>query len=76
MLNRVLPIEVYDYLIIMSTKISYFYTSQQQRGSRLSFYCSIDLWRSVRNHISSIFSKLQVTNRLEAILCAKDADMG
>jgi DNA-binding NarL/FixJ family response regulator len=31
--------------------------------------------KTVRNHISSIFSKLQVTSRLEAILRAKDADM-
>ncbi len=31
--------------------------------------------KTVRNHISSIFSKLQVTSRLEAILCAKDAGM-
>jgi DNA-binding NarL/FixJ family response regulator len=29
--------------------------------------------RTLRNHISSIFSKLQVTSRLEAILRAKDA---
>ena len=32
--------------------------------------------KTVRNHISSIFSKLQVTSRLEAILRAKDAGMG
>jgi DNA-binding NarL/FixJ family response regulator len=31
--------------------------------------------KTVRNHISSIFSKLQVTSRLEAILRAKDAGM-
>ncbi|HTK09743.1 MAG TPA: response regulator transcription factor [Ktedonobacteraceae bacterium] len=31
--------------------------------------------RTLRNHISSIFSKLQVTSRLEAILRAKDAGM-
>jgi DNA-binding NarL/FixJ family response regulator len=31
--------------------------------------------KTVRNHISSIFSKLQVTSRLEAILLAKDAGM-
>jgi DNA-binding NarL/FixJ family response regulator len=31
--------------------------------------------RTVRNHISSIFSKLQVTSSLEAILLAKDAGM-
>ncbi len=32
--------------------------------------------KTVRNHISSIFSKLQVTSRLEAILRARDAGMG
>lgn len=32
--------------------------------------------KTVRNHISSIFSKLQVTGRLEAILRAKDAGLG
>jgi len=31
--------------------------------------------KTVRNHISSIFSKLQVTSRLEAIIRAKDAGM-
>lgn len=31
--------------------------------------------KTVRNHISSIFSKLQVTSRLEAILRAKNAGM-
>ncbi len=31
--------------------------------------------KTVRNHISSIFSKLQVTSRLEAILRAKDAGL-
>ena len=31
--------------------------------------------KTVRNHISSIYSKLQVTSRLEAILRAKDAGM-
>jgi DNA-binding NarL/FixJ family response regulator len=31
--------------------------------------------KTVRNHISSIFSKLQVTSRLEAIRRAKDAGM-
>ncbi len=31
--------------------------------------------RTLRNHITSIFSKLQVTSRLEAILRAKDAGM-
>ena len=31
--------------------------------------------KTVRNHISSIFNKLQVTSRLEAILRAKDAGM-
>ncbi len=31
--------------------------------------------KTLRNHISSIFSKLQVTSRLEAILRAKDAGM-
>ena len=31
--------------------------------------------KTVRNHISSILSKLQVTSRLEAILRAKDAGM-
>ena len=31
--------------------------------------------KTVRNHISAIFSKLQVTSRLEAILRAKDAGM-
>jgi DNA-binding NarL/FixJ family response regulator len=31
--------------------------------------------KTVRNHISSIFSKLQVTSRLEAILRARDAGM-
>ena len=31
--------------------------------------------KTVRNHISSIFSKLQVTSRLEAIQRAKDAGM-
>ena len=31
--------------------------------------------KTVRNHISAIFSKLQVTSRLEAIMRAKDAGM-
>jgi DNA-binding NarL/FixJ family response regulator len=31
--------------------------------------------KTLRNHISSIFSKLQVTSRLEAIVRAKDAGM-
>ncbi len=31
--------------------------------------------KTVRNHISSIFNKLQVTSRLEAILRAKDAGL-
>ena len=31
--------------------------------------------KTVRNHISAIFSKLQVTSRLEAITRAKDAGM-
>ena len=31
--------------------------------------------KTVRNYISSIFSKLQVTSRLEAILRAKDAGL-
>ena len=31
--------------------------------------------KTVRNHISSIFSKMQVTSRLEAIMRAKDAGM-
>jgi DNA-binding NarL/FixJ family response regulator len=31
--------------------------------------------KTVRNHISAIFSKLQVTSRLEAIIRAKDAGM-
>ena len=31
--------------------------------------------KTVRKHISSIFSKLQMTSRLEAIMRAKDAGM-
>ena len=32
--------------------------------------------KTVRNHITSIFSKLQVADRAQAIVCARDAGMG
>ena len=31
--------------------------------------------KTVRNHVSTIFSKLQVAGRAEAIICARDAGL-
>jgi hypothetical protein len=31
---------------------------------------------AIRNHITNIFSKLQVADRAQAIVCARDAGLG